>query len=104
MNSDDDNVKVPVQNVVLRNPFFGIKDHPYAGVKVIIIEKIDNFQENEAIEQLIIENELDPTAEDIFLSTMIGLDDRGYSNVISPEQRYNTVETFIRKGWKIEDL
>jgi hypothetical protein len=97
-------LELPVTNIILRNPHHAIPDHPTFGVKAITIEKVEDQQENDAILQLIEESNIDTETEDVYLSTMIGSDNRGYSNVISPEQRYITIENFIRRGWKLEEL
>jgi hypothetical protein len=94
---------VPTHDVVLRNPHHEVRDHPTFGVKAIIIEKVEDHQENDTILQLIEESDIDTETEDVYLSTMIGADNRGYSNVISPEQRYSIIERFLLKGWKLEE-
>ena len=96
--------EIPANNVVLRNPYCEIKDHPTFGVKSIIIERVEDHQENDAILQLIEESDIDMHSEDVYLSTMIGADNRGYSNVISSTQRYTIIDNFMRKGWKVEEL
>ena len=93
---------VPVEDVLLRNPYFGMINHPHEKVKALVIKKVIDLRENDAVEQLVMESEIEPELEDVYLSTMIGADDRGYQNVINPTQRYQVIENFIRKGWKAE--
>lgn len=103
-NMSQTGVDIPITNVVLRNPHCEIKDHPTFGVKAIIIELVEDHQSNDAVLQLIEESSIDTEAEDVYLSTMIGADNLGYSNVISSTQRYTIIESFIRKGWKVEPI
>jgi hypothetical protein len=102
--TDNNNIHVPSYNLVLRNPNYGLKEHPHALIKVMLIQKIDDPSIDPSIEKLAIESGFDIDAEDIYLNTIIDKDDKGFSSVINGDQRVNVVRRFILNSWKVEEF
>lgn len=95
---------VPSYNLVLRNPYFGIQGHPQALIKVMLIQKIEDPRIDPGIEKLVLDSGFDHDAEDIYLSTLLDTDDKGFSSVINGDQRVDIFRRFVQDNWKAEEF
>jgi len=97
-------MSIPSYNVVLRNPFFDQSGHAQSLIKCMLIQKIDDPRIDPGIEKMVEESEYDIEGEDIYLTTLIDRDNKGFSSVINSTKRVELIQRFLKDQWKMEKL
>lgn len=95
---------IPSYNLVLRNPFFGHNGHAQELIKCMLVQKIDDSRVDPGIEKMVEESEFDPDSEDIYMTTLIDKNDRGFSSVVNSSKRVDLVIRFMKDQWKMESI